>query len=144
MKQLFNGREERSEAVAGPLPTAGQFQAEQSKKPFPEIHGPGWLHLDSYLSTCVVREGFARAGDAWAQIEGSWPATESMTDYDRAWHKKSPSSQQMNSSGSSECLVLHTLRTARETRFPVGPGRGSPLAPSVAYAMGITDIDPFT
>src|SRR5262249_48404702 len=34
------------------------------------------------------------------------------------------------------------IRYARERQIPVGPGRGSAAGALVAYAMGITDIDP--
>ena len=39
-------------------------------------------------------------------------------------------------------IVWDFIRWAREHGIPVGPGRGSAAGSMVAYAMGITDIDP--
>jgi len=39
-------------------------------------------------------------------------------------------------------VVWDFIRHARETRIPVGPGRGSAAGSVVSYALGITDIDP--
>lgn len=39
-------------------------------------------------------------------------------------------------------VVWDYIRFARENRIPVGPGRGSAAGSLVAYAMGITNIDP--
>ena len=39
-------------------------------------------------------------------------------------------------------IVADFIRWAREQRIPVGPGRGSGAGSLVAYALGITDLDP--
>lgn len=39
-------------------------------------------------------------------------------------------------------IVMDFIRWAKEQGIPVGPGRGSGAASIVAYAIGITDIDP--
>ncbi len=39
-------------------------------------------------------------------------------------------------------IVADFIRWARENRIPVGPGRGSGAGSLVAYALGITDLDP--
>ena len=39
-------------------------------------------------------------------------------------------------------IVWDFIRYARENDIPVGPGRGSAAGSLVAYALGITDIDP--
>ena len=39
-------------------------------------------------------------------------------------------------------IVADFIRWARENRVPVGPGRGSGAGSLVAYALGITDLDP--
>ena len=39
-------------------------------------------------------------------------------------------------------IVADFVRWAREQRIPVGPGRGSGAGSLVAYALGITDLDP--
>ncbi len=41
-------------------------------------------------------------------------------------------------------IVWDFIRFARERGIPVGPGRGSAAGSLVAYALGITDIDPLT
>lgn len=40
-------------------------------------------------------------------------------------------------------IVWDLIRHAKETKIPVGPGRGSAAGSLVAYLLGITDIDPF-
>ena len=39
-------------------------------------------------------------------------------------------------------IVADFIRWARENEVPVGPGRGSGAGSLVAYALGITDLDP--
>ncbi len=39
-------------------------------------------------------------------------------------------------------IVWDFIRYAKERNIPVGPGRGSAAGSMVAYALGITDIDP--
>ena len=39
-------------------------------------------------------------------------------------------------------IVADFIRWARDHRIPVGPGRGSGAGSLVAYALGITDLDP--
>jgi DNA polymerase III subunit alpha len=39
-------------------------------------------------------------------------------------------------------IVADFIRWARDNRIPVGPGRGSGAGSLVAYALGITDLDP--
>jgi DNA polymerase-3 subunit alpha len=39
-------------------------------------------------------------------------------------------------------IVADFIRWAKENRIPVGPGRGSGAGSLVAYALGITDLDP--
>ena len=39
-------------------------------------------------------------------------------------------------------IVMEFIAWAREQRIPVGPGRGSGAGSLVAYALGITDLDP--
>ena len=40
-------------------------------------------------------------------------------------------------------IVWDLIRYAKESKIPVGPGRGSAAGSIVAYLLGITDIDPF-
>ncbi len=41
-------------------------------------------------------------------------------------------------------IVWDIINYARQSQIPVGPGRGSAAGSLVAYALGITDIDPIT
>ena len=41
-------------------------------------------------------------------------------------------------------IVADFIRWAKENRIPVGPGRGSGAGSLVAYALGITELDPIT
>ena len=40
-------------------------------------------------------------------------------------------------------IVAEFINWSKDNEIPVGPGRGSAAGSLVAYAMGITDIDPF-
>ena len=39
-------------------------------------------------------------------------------------------------------IVMDFIRWAKENGIPVGPGRGSGAGSLIAYALGITDLDP--
>src|SRR5712675_1991638 len=139
MKQLFNGREDvlkQSLAIAERC----NFKLNKVKNPFPEFMVPDGYTLDSYFEH-VAREGFARRWESLGQIEAAGRLKKSRTDYDQRLAQEIAIIQQMKFSG-YVLIVLDFIRYARENSIPVGPGPGSAAGALVAYAMGITDIDP--
>ncbi len=116
------------------------FKLNKVKNPFPEFTVPDWFTLDSYFEH-VAREGFARR---WATLSSQADAgrlKKTRADYDQRLAREIAIIQQMKFSGYF-LIVWDFIRYARENDIPVGPGRGSAAGALVAYAMGITDIDP--
>src|SRR3954470_11793192 len=139
MKQLFNGREDvlkQSLAIAERC----NFKLNKVKNPFPEFTVPDGYTLDSYFEH-VAREGFARRWEGLGPIEAAGRLKKSRADYDQRLAREIAIIQQMKFSGYF-LIVWDFIRYARENSIPVGPGRGSAAGALVAYAMGITDIDP--
>ncbi len=139
MKQLFNGREDvlkQSLAIAERC----NFKLNKVKNPFPEFVVPDGYTLDSYFEH-VAREGFARRWESLGLIEAAGRLKKTRADYDQRLAREIAIIQQMKFSGYF-LIVWDFIRYARENSIPVGPGRGSAAGALVAYAMGITDIDP--
>src|SRR3954453_9089482 len=139
MKQLFNGREDvlkQSLAIAERC----NFKLNKVKNPFPEFTVPDGYTLDSYFEH-VAREGFARRWESLGVTEAAGRLKKSRSDYEQRLAREIAIIQQMKFSGYF-LIVWDFIRYARENSIPVGPGRGSAAGALVAYAMGITDIDP--
>src|SRR5260221_7218430 len=116
------------------------FKLNKVKNPFPEFQVPEGYTLDSYFEH-VAREGFARRWESLGQLEAAGRLKKARTDYDQRLTREIAIIQQMKFSGYF-LIVWDFIRYARENSIPVGPGRGSAAAALVAYAMGITEIDP--
>src|SRR5262245_40163212 len=139
MAKLFNGREDvlkRTMAIAERC----NFKLNKVKNPFPEFAVPDGYTLDSYFEH-VARQGFARRWESLSQIEAAGRLKKSRSDYEQRLAREISIIQQMKFSGYF-LIVWDFIRYARENSIPVGPGRGSAAGALVAYAMGITDIDP--
>src|SRR6476660_3161078 len=139
MKQLFNGREDvlrQSLAIAERC----NFKLNKVKNPFPEFTVPDGFTLDSYFEH-VARQGFARRWEGLGQLEAAGRLKKSRSEYEQRLAREISIIQQMKFSGYF-LIVWDFIRYARENSIPVGPGRGSAAGALVAYAMGITDIDP--
>jgi DNA polymerase-3 subunit alpha len=117
------------------------FKLNKIKNPFPEFEVPDGYTLDSYFER-IAREGFARR---WETLLGAQESAgrlkKSRSDYEQRLSREVAIIQQMKFSGYF-LIVWDFIRYARERQIPVGPGRGSAAGALVAYAMGITDIDP--
>src|SRR5690242_13591818 len=74
-------------------------------------------------------------------MEAAGRLKKTRSDYDQRLAREIAIIQQMKFSGYF-LIVWDFIRYARENSIPVGPGRGSAAGALVAYAMGITDIDP--
>ena len=139
MAKLFNGREDvlkRTLAIAERC----NFKLNKVKDPFPEFTVPEGYTLDSYFEH-VARQGFARRWESLGQLEAAARLKKSRSEYEQRLAREIAIIQQMKFSGYF-LIVWDFIRYARENSIPVGPGRGSAAGALVAYAMGITDIDP--
>ena len=116
------------------------FKLNKVKNPFPEFPLPDGFTLDSYFEH-VAREGFARRWTMLGSLADAGRLKKTRADYDQRLAREIAIIQQMKFSGYF-LIVWDFIRYARENDIPVGPGRGSAAGALVAYAMGITDIDP--
>src|SRR5450432_4492812 len=116
------------------------FKLNKVKNPFPEFNVPDGFTLDSYFEH-VAREGFARRWNTLGAMADAGRLKMARSDYDQRLAREIAIIQQMKFSGYF-LIVWDFIRYARENDIPVGPGRGSAAGALVAYAMGITDIDP--
>jgi DNA polymerase-3 subunit alpha len=139
MARLFNGREDvlsRTLAIAERC----NFKLDKVKNPFPEFTVPDGYTLDSYFEH-IAHQGFARRWESLGQLEAAGRLKKSRREYEQRLAREISIIQQMKFSGYF-LIVWDFIRYARENSIPVGPGRGSAAGALVAYAMGITDIDP--
>ncbi|HKD45082.1 MAG TPA: DNA polymerase III subunit alpha [Candidatus Angelobacter sp.] len=116
------------------------FKLNKIKNPFPEFEVPAGYTLDSFFEH-VARQGFARRWESLRAQEATGKLKKTRADYDQRLLREIATIQQMRFSGYF-LIVWDFIRYARENQIPVGPGRGSAAGALVAYAMGITDIDP--
>src|SRR5215471_347530 len=116
------------------------FKLNRVKNPFPEFKVPDGYTLDSYFEH-IAREGFLRRWEALRDLESAGRLKKSRADYEQRLSQEIAIIQKMNFSGYF-LIVWDFIRYARENKIPVGPGRGSAAGALVAYAMGITNIDP--
>jgi DNA polymerase-3 subunit alpha len=139
MARLFNGREDvlsRTLAIAERC----NFKLDKVKNPFPQFTVPDGYTLDSYFEH-IAHQGFARRWEGLGQLEAAGRLKKSRSEYEQRLAREISIIQQMKFSGYF-LIVWDFIRYARENSIPVGPGRGSAAGALVAYAMGITDIDP--
>src|SRR5690242_156106 len=74
-------------------------------------------------------------------MEAAGRLKKARADYEERLAREIAIIQQMKFSGYF-LIVWDFIRYAKENSIPVGPGRGSAAGALVAYAMGITDLDP--
>jgi DNA polymerase-3 subunit alpha len=110
------------------------LKLEKIADPFPDFEVPPGYTLDSYFEH-VTRAGYARRA---GQLQGR---KHRLADYEQRLGYEIGVIRQMKYSGYF-LIVWDFIRWAKERGIPVGPGRGSAAGSLVAYALGITDIDP--
>ena len=139
MARLFDGRED---VVRRTLEIAERcnFKLAKVKNPFPEFKVPDGYTLDTYFEH-VAREGFARRWEMLSPLAEAGRLKKAHADYEERLGREIATIRQMKFSGYF-LIVWDFIRYAKENSIPVGPGRGSAAGALVAYAMGITDIDP--
>jgi DNA polymerase-3 subunit alpha len=105
----------------------------------PRYQVPSGDTLDSYLETLVVERLQQRL--KLAERRGQRLTSELMCLYEQRAAHELKVIQQMGYSGYF-LIVWDFIDYAKRRGIPVGPGRGSAAGSLVAYALGITELDP--
>ncbi|MGD0579415.1 MAG: DNA polymerase III subunit alpha [Bryobacteraceae bacterium] len=117
-----------------------QVKLEQIKEPFPKFEVPTEHTIDTYFAW-VARQGFERRRGRLEQMAAQGRLKHRPQEYEERLETEIALVQQMKFSGYL-LIVWDFIRHAKSKGIPVGPGRGSAAGSLVAYAMGITNIDP--
>ena len=134
--------QDRADLLARTVEIAERCNVKPSKikNPFPEFQVPTGYTLDSYFEH-IAQEGFARRWQALGELKAAGRLKNSRAQYEERLSQEIAMIQTMKFSGYF-LIVWDFIRYAKEKNIPVGPGRGSAAGALVAYAMGITDLDP--
>jgi len=109
--------------------------------PFPEFAVPVGHTIDSYFEE-VCREGFKKRLETGVrQLAQRGVQRKTIDAYQTRLDYEIGIIKQMTYSGYF-LIVWDFIKFARDNGIPVGPGRGSGAGSLVAYAMGITNVDP--
>jgi len=139
MAKVFSGHErvlERTLEIAERC----NVRLEKVHDPFPQFEVPSGYSLPDYFEH-VTREGFARRLNMLRELEATGRLKHSLAEYEQRLAREVDIIRQMQYPGYF-LIVWDFIRYAKERNIPVGPGRGSAAGALVAYALGITDIDP--
>ncbi|MGD0950189.1 MAG: DNA polymerase III subunit alpha [Candidatus Binatia bacterium] len=128
------------EAVSNTLDIASRcsFALTFGKYQFPAFTTPEGESLDDHLDR-VAREGLA-ARLTRLRTQDGWDAERERTYLERFNHELKVI-KKMGFAGYF-LIVADFTNYAKRRGIPVGPGRGSAAGSLVAYALGITDLDP--
>ena len=107
---------------------------------YPQFEIPKGETLDSHLLR-KAREGLERRLAEKAERDGLPVSEEVRRVYEERFDKEIAVIQSMGYAGYF-LIVYDFIRYGKAHGIPVGPGRGSAAGSLVAYALGITDIDP--
>jgi DNA polymerase-3 subunit alpha len=113
---------------------------EKVRDPFPQFEVPAGYSIPDYFEH-VTREGFTRRLNLLRELQTAGRLKHSLEDYEQRLSREIGIIRQMQFAGYF-LIVWDFIRYAKEHNIPVGPGRGSAAGALVAYALGITDIDP--
>jgi DNA polymerase-3 subunit alpha len=113
---------------------------EKVRDPFPQFEVPVGFTIPDYFEH-VTREGFAKRLNLLRELQTMGRLKHSLEDYEQRLTLEIGIIRQMQFAGYF-LIVWDFIRYAKEHNIPVGPGRGSAAGALVAYALGITDIDP--
>ncbi len=113
---------------------------EKVHDPFPKFEVPSGYSLPDYFEH-ITREGFATRLKVLRELQSAGRLKHSLEDYEQRLSREIGMIRQMQFAGYF-LIVWDFIRYAKERNIPVGPGRGSAAGSCVAYALGITDIDP--
>ncbi len=106
----------------------------------PAFDVPPGFTIESYFEK-VTRDGFAERRRILDPLAQAGRLHHPLSDYEARLEKEIGVIRRVGFSGYF-LIVWDFIRYARESRIPVGPGRGSAAGSLVAYALRITDIDP--
>src|SRR6516165_2669998 len=113
---------------------------EKVRDPFPQFEVPEGFTIPDYFEH-VTCEGFAKRLNLLRELQTMGRLKHSLEDYEQRLKREIGIIRQMQYAGYF-LIVWDFIRYAKERTIPVGPGRGSAAGALVAYALGITDIDP--
>ena len=113
---------------------------EKVHDPFPKFEVPSGYSLPDYFEH-ITRQGFANRLNILRELQATGRLKHSLEDYEQRLSREIDMIRQMQFAGYF-LIVWDFIRYAKERNIPVGPGRGSAAGSMVAYALGITDIDP--
>jgi DNA polymerase-3 subunit alpha len=139
MQKAFRGYEQylqRTLEIAERCST----KLEKVRDPFPQFEVPPGFTIPDYFEH-VTREGFDRRVNLLRELQTAGRLKHSLEDYEQRLSREIGIIRQMQFAGYF-LIVWDFIRYAKEHNIPVGPGRGSAAGALVAYALGITDIDP--
>jgi len=139
MAQVFNGYE-RVLARTMEIAERCNVRLEKVSDPFPQFDVPAGYSIPDYFEH-VTREGFAKRLNVLRELQAMGRVAHSLEEYEQRLAREIGIIRQMQFSGYF-LIVWDFIRYAKERNIPVGPGRGSAAGALVAYALGITDIDP--
>lgn len=139
MQQLF-GDVEHALDRTWDIAQRCQVKLEKVKDPFPRFDVPGEHTVDSYFAA-VACEGFERRRPRLENLREQGRLKHDISEYVERLQTEIRLIQQMKFPGYF-LIVWDFIRFSKDRDIPVGPGRGSAAGSLVAYAMGITDIDP--
>ncbi len=118
-----------------------EVKLEKVTDPFPRFDVPQGHSTDTYFEW-VAREGFEKRRPRLEALRKQGRLKHDLPEYVARLESEIQMIQQMQFSGYF-LIVWDFIRFAKLKGVPVGPGRGSAAGSLVAYAMEITDIDPF-
>jgi DNA polymerase-3 subunit alpha len=139
MAKVFSGYEH---VLARTLEIAERcnVRLEKVHDPFPKFEVPAGYSLADYFEH-VTRQGFANRLNILRELQAMGRLKHSLEEYEQRLSREISIIRQMQFAGYF-LIVWDFIRYAKERNIPVGPGRGSAAGSCVAYALGITDIDP--
>jgi DNA polymerase-3 subunit alpha len=117
-----------------------QVKLEKVKEPFPRFDVPHPHTVDSYFAY-VAHQGFEKRRPRLEALAAAGHLKHRLEEYSERLENEIRMIQQMKFSGYF-LIVWDFIRYAKSRGIPVGPGRGSAAGSLVAYALGITDVDP--
>jgi DNA polymerase-3 subunit alpha len=139
MEKVFSGYED---VLARTLEIAERcnVRLEKVHDPFPKFEVPAGYSLADYFEH-VTRQGFANRLNILRELQAMGHLKHSLEEYEQRLSREISIIRQMQFAGYF-LIVWDFIRYAKERNIPVGPGRGSAAGSCVAYALGITAIDP--
>ncbi len=116
------------------------FKLEKAAQPFPHFEVPPNKTLDDYFEE-VVWQGYEQRLPYLISMQAQGLLRNPLEAYQERLSREIDIIKQMRFPGYF-LIVWDFVRYARQSKIPVGPGRGSAAGSLVSYCLKITDIDP--